>query len=176
MDQHLLKPPVGSKRPRKRVGRGDSSGHGTYSTRGNKGQKARAGGGVRLGFEGGQIPLVRRLGHMRGFKNALRIEFAPVNLRDLTRHFAAGATVDGRALAALRLIDSPEQPFKVLGLGALPHALTVRAPRLSESAKAAITAAGGSFEELAPAAHKVRNRIHRRAALQAAEAATRGDE
>lgn len=162
MDQHLLKPPTGSKRPRKRVGRGDSSGHGAYSTRGMKGQKARAGGGVRPGFEGGQIPLVRRLGHKRGFKNALRVEFQAVNLRDLARHFAAGETVDGEALAALRLLDDAGQPFKVLGMGALPHPLTVRAPRLSEAAKAAISEAGGSFEELAPAAHRVRNRIHRR--------------
>jgi large subunit ribosomal protein L15 len=162
VDQHSLKPPVGSKRPRKRVGRGDSSGHGTYSTRGNKGQKARAGGGVRVGFEGGQIPLVRRLGHKRGFKNALRVEFQPVNLRDLARHFAAGATVDGEALASLRLLTAADQPFKILGLGTLPHALTVRAPRLSEAAKAAITGAGGSFEELAPALHRVRDRIHRR--------------
>jgi large subunit ribosomal protein L15 len=129
-----------------------------------KGQKARAGGGVRLAFEGGQIPLVRRLGHKRGFKNALRVEFQPVNLRDLARHFEAGATVDGAALTALRLLDDVEQPFKILGLGTLPHALTVRAPRLSEAAKAAITEAGGSFEELAPAAHRVRNRIHRRGA------------
>ena len=166
MDQHLLKPPVGSKRPRKRVGRGDSSGHGTYSTRGIKGQKSRAGGKVRPSFEGGQIPLVRRLGHKRGFKNALRIEFQPVNLRDLARHFEAGSTVDGAALRALRLIDDVDQPFKILGLGSLPHALTVCAPRLSEAAKAAITAAGGSFEELAPAAHRVRNRIHRRGELR----------
>lgn len=160
MDQHLLKPPVGSKRPRKRVGRGDSSGHGAYSTRGLKGQKAR--GSVRPQFEGGQIPLVRRLGHKRGFKNALRIEFLPVNLRDLARHFSAGATVDGAALASVGLLEDDNQPFKVLGLGSLPHALTVRAPRLSESAKAAITAVGGTFEELAAAEHRVRNRIHRR--------------
>lgn len=160
MDQHDLRPPEGSKRPRKRVGRGDSSGHGTYSTRGSKGQKAR--GKVRAQFEGGQIPLVRRLGHVRGFKNPGRIEFRPVNLRDLARHFSAGATVDATALASLRLLDDVNEPFKVLGFGSLPHALTVRAPRLSESAKAAITSAGGSFEELAPALHRVRNRIHRR--------------
>ncbi|MCC6236549.1 MAG: 50S ribosomal protein L15 [Dehalococcoidia bacterium] len=162
MDQHLLKPPVGSKRPRKRVGRGDSSGHGAYSTRGLKGQKARAGGKVRAGFEGGQIPLVRRLGHKRGFKNALRVEFLAVNLRDLARHFSAGATVDAAALLGVGLLDEEAQPFKVLGLGSLPHALTVRAPRLSETAKAAITAAGGTFEELAAAERRVRNRIHRR--------------
>ena len=160
----MLKPPAGSKRPRKRVGRGDSSGHGTYSTAGNKGQKARAGGGVRAGFEAGQIPLVRRLGHLRGFKNALRVEFQPVNLRDLARHFAAGETVDADALVALRLIEDANQPFKVLAMGSLPHALSVRAPRLSEAAKTAITNAGGSFEELSPAEHRVRNRIHRRGA------------
>ncbi len=160
MDQHLLKPPVGSKRPRKRVGRGDSSGHGTYSTRGSKGQKAR--GKVPAQFEGGQIPLVRRLGHRRGFKNALRVEFLPINLRDLARHFSAGATVDAAALLSVGLLEDEVQPFKVLGLGSLPHALTVRAPRLSEAAKAAITEAGGSFEELAAAEHRVRNRIHRR--------------
>lgn len=164
MDQHDLKPPVGSKRPRKRVGRGDSSGHGTYSTRGNKGQKARSGGGVRPGFEGGQIPLIRRLGHKRGFKNALRVEFLPINLRDLVRYFSAGATVDAAVLLEVRLLEDLEQPFKILGMGTLPHALTVRAPRLSEAAKAAITAAGGSFEELAAAEHRVRNRIHRRGA------------
>jgi large subunit ribosomal protein L15 len=164
VDQHLLKPPAGSKRPRKRVGRGDSSGHGAYSTRGLKGQKARAGGKVRVGFEGGQIPLVRRLGHLRGFKNALRVEYLAVNLRDLVRHFEAGATVDGAALLSAGVLDDVDQPFKVLGIGTLDRALTVRAPRLSGAAKEAITAAGGSFEELAPAERRVRNRIHRRGA------------
>lgn len=166
MDQHLLKPPTGSKRPRKRVGRGDSSGHGAYSTRGLKGQKARSGGGVRPGFEGGQIPLARRMGHLRGFKNALRVEFLPVNLRDLARHFEAGTTVDAAALLGVGLLEDEIQPFKILGMGTLPHALTVRAPRLSATAKAAITAAGGSFEELAPAERRVRNRIHRRGEAQ----------
>jgi large subunit ribosomal protein L15 len=109
---------------------------------------------------------VRRLGHRRGFKNALRVEFLPVNLRDLARHFSAGATVDAAALREVRVLADESQPFKVLGLGTLPHALIVRAPRLSEAAKAAITAAGGSFEELAPAEHRVRNRIHRRGEAQ----------
>ncbi len=160
MDQHTLRQAPGAKRPTKRIGRGDSSGQGTYAGRGRKGQKAR--GSVRPMFEGGQIPLTRRLGHLRGFKNAFRIEFQPINLRDLERRFEAGATVDGEALAAARLLDDAAQPFKVLGVGALSHALTVRAPRLSASAKEAITAAGGSFEELAPAERKVRDRIHRR--------------
>ena len=95
-----------------------------------------------------------------------------MHLRDLDERFEAGAVVDGEALALLRLIDDPEQPFKVLADGAITHALTVRAPRLSASAKEAITAAGGSFEELAPAVRRVRNRIHRRrAAAEAAAAA-----
>ena len=160
MDQHSLRPPVGAKRPRKRVGRGDSSGHGTYSTRGMKGQKAR--GKVRPQFEGGQIPLVRRLGHKRGFRNFTRIEFQALNLRDLERHFEAGATVDAAALAALRLLDDESEPFKVLGIGSLTKALTVRAPRVSASAREAITNAGGSVEELSPADKTPRNRIHRR--------------
>ena len=162
MDQHTLRPPTGAKRPRLRRGRGNASGKGTYSGRGLKGQKARSGGKVRPGFEGGQIPLIRRLGRKPGFRNPFRTEFQAVNLRDLEHRFAAGDVVDGQALAAIRLIDDADEPFKVLGDGELTHALTVRAPRLSASAKEAITAAGGSFEELAPAVRRVRNRIHRR--------------
>lgn len=169
MDQHTLRQPPGAKRPRKRIGRGDSSGQGGYAGRGLKGQKARSGGGVRPGFEGGQIPLIRRLGHKRGFRNHFRTEFQAINLRDLARRFEAGAIVDGATLTAVRLLHDANEPFKVLGDGELPHALTVRAPRLSGSAKEAITAAGGTFEELAPAVRRVRNRIHRRKA--AAEAA-----
>lgn len=162
MDQHTLAPPPGAKRRRRRRGRGNAAGRGTYSGRGLKGQKARSGGKVRVGFEGGQIPLIRRLGRKAGFRNAFRTEFQAVNLRDLETRFEAGAVVDAEALAAVRLIDGPEELFKVLGTGELTHALTVRAPRLSASAKEAITAAGGSFEELAPAVRRVRNRIHRR--------------
>lgn len=106
------------------------------------------------------------MGHLRGFKNALRVEFLPVNLRDLARHFEAGTTVDAAALLGVGLLEDEIQPFKILGMGTLPHALTVRAPRLSATAKAAITAAGGSFEELAPAERRVRNRIHRRGEAQ----------
>lgn len=162
MDQHTLRPPAGAKRPRLRRGRGNASGKGTYSGRGLKGQKARSGGKVRPGFEGGQIPLIRRIAHKPGFRNPFRTEFQAVNLRDLEARFEPGAVVDGESLAALRLIDDPDELFKVLGKGDLTHALTVRAPRLSASAKEAITAAGGSFEELAPAVRRVRNRIHRR--------------
>jgi len=160
--QHTLRPPRGAKRARKRVGRGVGSGTGTYSGRGLKGQKAR--GRVRPGFEGGQIPQVRRLPQLRGFNNFARVEFQAVNLDELNDRFEAGATVDGEALAAARLIDDADTPFKVLGRGELGHALTVRAPRLSAAAKSAIEAAGGSYEELAPAAKQVRDRVHRRRA------------
>lgn len=167
MDQHTLRPPRGAKRSRKRVGRGDGSGHGTYSGRGSKGQRQR--GSVPAGFAGGQISVVRRLPRLRGFKNFTRVEYQAVNLDDIGDRFEAGSTVDAEALAALRLIDDPASPFKVLARGELSHALTVTAPRLSAAAKEAITAAGGSFEELSPPVKKVRNRIHRRRA--AAEAA-----
>jgi large subunit ribosomal protein L15 len=169
VDQHTLAPPPGSKHARLRRGRGNAAGKGTYAGRGLKGQKAR--GKVAVGFEGGQIPLIRRLARKPGFRNALRIEFQAVHLRDLAARFDAGAIVDGEALALLRLIDDADQPFKVLADGEITHALTVRAPRLSASAKEAITAAGGSFEELAPAVRRVRNRIHRRRAAAEAAAA-----
>ncbi len=164
MDQHRLRPPRGAKHARIRRGRGDAAGKGTYSGRGLKGQKARSGGKVRPGFEGGQIPLMRRLARKPGFRNPSRVEYQAVNLRDIAARFEAGATVDAEALAAVRLIDGPGEPFKVLAGGELAHALTVQAPRLSAAAKEAITAAGGSFEELAPALKRVRNRIHRRRA------------
>lgn len=160
MDQHTLSQTAGAKRDRKRVGRGPGSGTGTYAGRGRKGQKAR--GSVRAGFEGGQIPLVRRIPHLRGFRNFTRVEFQAVNLGTLAERFPAGTVVDADVLAAARLIDDPQQPFKVLARGEIAHALTVKAPRLSEAAKQALTAAGGSFEELAPADRTPRDRVHRR--------------
>ncbi len=162
MDQHTLRQSAGAKRNRKRVGRGPGSGWGTNAGRGQKGQRSR--GNVRVGFEGGQIPLVRRVPHLRGFKNFTRVEFEAVNLDTLAERFPAGATVDAAALAAIRLIDDVKSPFKVLSRGEIGHALTVIAPRLSASAKEAITAAGGSFTELAPADRTPRNRVHRRQA------------
>ena len=169
MQLNTIKPAEGAKHAKKRVGRGQASGQGTYAGRGRKGQKAR--GSVRPQFEGGQMSIVRRLGHKRGFRNFARIEFRAVGLRDLAKHFAAGATVDAEALAAVGLIDNANTPFKVLATGELAHALTITAPRLSEAAKTAITAAGGSFTETAAAEHRVRNRIHRRKAVAAAPAA-----
>jgi large subunit ribosomal protein L15 len=166
VEQHTLRQAPGARHAKKRVGRGQASGQGTYAGRGRKGQNARN--TVRAQFEGGQMPLIRRLGHKRGFKNFTRIEYRAVSLRDLGRRFPAGAVVDGAALFAAGLIESAATVYKILAGDALPHALTVTAPRLSEAAKAAITAAGGSFEETAAAEHRVRNRIHRRKAAAAA--------
>ncbi|MCB1733728.1 MAG: 50S ribosomal protein L15 [Gammaproteobacteria bacterium] len=162
MDQHTLRQSEGAKRSRKRVGRGDASGHGRTAARGMKGQRKR--GSVRPGFEGGQISVVRRLPRLRGFTNPTRVEFLAINLGTLEDRFDAGATVDAESLAAQRLIEDVNQPFKILGRGELGKAFTVKAPRLSESAKQAITSAGGSFEELAPVDNTPRNRVHRRKA------------
>lgn len=168
MEQHELRQAPGAKHSKKRRGRGQASGQGTYGGRGRKGQKAR--GGVRAQFEGGQMSIVRRLGHKRGFRNFSRIEFQAVSLRDIVKHFTAGGTVNAASLAAVGLIDNEQTPFKVLASGVLSVAITVNAPRLSDTAKAEITAAGGSFEETAAAEHHVRNRIHRRKAAAAAAA------
>ena len=165
MEQHELHQSPGAKHSKKRRGRGQASGNGTYGGRGRKGQKAR--GGVRAQFEGGQMSIVRRLGHKRGFRNFSRVEFQAVSLRDISKHFTAGGTVNAESLAAVGLIDNAQTPFKVLAMGALTSAVSVNAPRLSEAAKTAITAAGGSFEETAAAEHRVRNRIHRRKAAAA---------
>ena len=141
-----MKPPKGSRRPRKRVGRGPGSGLGKTSARGHKGQRARAGGTSKVGFEGGQMPMARRL-PKRGFKNPFRSVFQPVNLQDLKR-FEAGATVDPESLRKVGLAKR-KGPVKVLAGGALDRGLTVRAHAFSQAAVEAIRAAGGSAEVLA---------------------------
>ena len=143
MQQHELRPPAGATHRRKRVGRGNASGHGTYSGKGLKGQKARAGGGVRPGFEGGQLPLTRRMARKRGFRNPFRVQYEEVNVGALAR-FGAGADITASALAQARLIRSARRPVKVLGNGELSVALTVEAAAFSAPAKAKIEAAGGS--------------------------------
>ena len=142
MQQHELRPPKGATHKRKRVGRGNASGHGTYATKGLKGQKARTGGGVRPGFEGGQLPLVRRMAYKRGFRNPFRVDYEEVNIGDLAR-FDAGSTVTVDTLRAARLVRT-SRPVKVLGEGDLTSALTVEAHRFSKSAREKIEAAGGS--------------------------------
>jgi large subunit ribosomal protein L15 len=145
--QHELRPPAGSRRKRKRVGRGNASGHGTYSGRGLKGQKARSGGGVRIGFEGGQLPLVRRMARKRGFTNIFRVEYAPVNVSRLAR-FPAGSEVTPAVLLQAGVVKNRSRPVKILGSGGLNVALTVRAHKFSASARKRIEDAGGVAEEV----------------------------
>jgi large subunit ribosomal protein L15 len=141
-----LRPAPGAVKRRKRVGRGPGSGHGKTSTKGTKGQKSRAGGGKAGGFEGGQMPLYRRL-PKRGFlPHGGKTEYAVVNVEALGR-FAANTTVDPEALAAARLIRrSGRARVKVLGTGDVPHAVTVRVHAVSDAARAKIEAKGGRVE------------------------------
>ena len=149
MQQHELHPPRGAKKNRKRVGRGDGSGLGTYSGKGIKGQQSRSGYKTRPFFEGGQTPLVRRLPHKRGFKNPFRVEYLPVSLTDLAR-IPDGTAVTPESLRDAGVIHSVRVPVKVLGDGDVAGAITVKVHRVSASAKAKIEAAGGTVEELTP--------------------------
>jgi large subunit ribosomal protein L15 len=144
--QDELRPAGGSRHARKRVGRGNASGHGTYSGRGLKGQKARAGGGVKRGFEGGQLPLVRRMARKRGFTNAFRTEYEPLNLSRLAG-FPAGSEVTPETLHSAGIVKG-SKPIKILGDGGLKAALTVRAHKFSAAARQKIEAAGGKAEEV----------------------------
>jgi large subunit ribosomal protein L15 len=144
MKQNELKPPAGAKRKRKVVGRGSGSGHGTYSGRGIKGQKARSGAGVRLGFEGGQLPLIKRLPRKRGFINVFRIEYNIVNVGQLDI-FPPSTAITPEELLRARLISTTEQPTKILGAGDVQHPLAVTAHRFSSSAEKKILAAGGKI-------------------------------
>ena len=149
MHAHELRPPKGAKHARKRVGRGNASGHGTYSGRGLKGQKARAGRTPRLGFEGGQTRLIKRLPRRRGFTNLFRKEYSAVNLRDLER-FPAGTEVTPELLRQSGILSTLRRPVKVLAMGELTRALSVRAHKFSMTAKEKIEAAGGSVQEIGP--------------------------
>ena len=146
MKLHELQPPAGSRKRRKIVGRGPGSGHGKTSGRGQKGQKARAGGGSAPWFEGGQLPLHRRV-PKRGFTNIFRKQYAIVNVADLNR-FEPGAAVTPVALQAAGLIHAREDGVKILGDGELTRALTVSAQKFSKTAAAKIQAAGGTVEVL----------------------------
>jgi large subunit ribosomal protein L15 len=145
MKQNELGSPAGASHKKKRIGRGDGSGHGTYSGRGCKGQKARSGGGVRLGFEGGQLPLIKRLPRKRGFTNVFKTEYNIVNV-DKLAIFPPGTEVTPNELLQAGLIKSPGQPTKILGDGDIHHPLVVRANKFSSSAEKKIVAAGGKVE------------------------------
>lgn len=141
-----LKPAKGANRAKKRLGRGNGSGHGTTAGRGSKGHKARSGGGVRPGFEGGQMPIHRRL-PKRGFTNIFKKKYAVVNVRDLAR-LESGSLVDAALLVRSGLVNNPLDGIKLLGHGEIEIPLTVKVDRVSSSAKAKIEAAGGKVEDM----------------------------
>jgi large subunit ribosomal protein L15 len=146
MKLHDLRPNPGKKKERKRVGRGISAGQGKTAGRGTKGQNARSGGGKGVYFEGGQLPLARRLPYKRGFTNINKIYYNPVNLRDLANIDFEGVEVNPETLAIVGLIRKPTDPVVILGDGELDQALTIKAHRFSASAREKIEAAGGSVE------------------------------
>lgn len=145
MKLHELSPMAGSTKERKRIGRGAGSGQGKTAGKGHKGQKARAGRGMRPGFEGGQMPLQRRL-PKRGFNNIFRKVIVAINVADLNEKFADGAVVDAEALKNAGLVKNYFDGVKILGNGELAKKLTVKANAFSETAKQKIEAAGGSAE------------------------------
>ena len=148
MMEHQVAAPRGARRSRKRVGRGDAAGGGSYAGRGMKGQKSRSGPGVRPGFEGGQMPLIKGLPMKRGFNNRYKTYYALVNLDTLQERFDAGARVTPETLHQLGIVRRTRLPLKVVGNGELSQAITVAAHKFTASARAKIEAAGGTVEEL----------------------------
>jgi large subunit ribosomal protein L15 len=144
MELHDLKPAPGATRTRRRVGRGPGSGAGKTAGKGHKGQKSRSGYSRRFGFEGGQMPLVRRL--PKGFTNNFRIEFQVVNLRDLERVFGDGDVVSPESLVDKGLVRKGAKPVKILGSGELTKKLNVKAHKFSTAAQSSIEKVGGSCE------------------------------
>jgi large subunit ribosomal protein L15 len=148
MKLHDLKPSKGSTKERTRVGRGKAAGGGTYAGRGIKGQHARGRIGKRAYFEGGQLPLVRRLPFKRGFTNPFRIEYQEVNIGDLNDRFENGAAVNPDTLVKAGLLRNVNEPVVILGMGELDKKLTIQAHRISKSAAEKVEKAGGTFEKL----------------------------
>jgi large subunit ribosomal protein L15 len=146
MELNNLRPSIGSTKNRKRIGRGTGSGHGKTATKGHKGQKARSGGSIKAGFEGGQMPLQRRL-PKRGFTPLDRVVFSLVNISQLDV-FESGAVIDTLTLVSKGLIKSDRFAVKILGNGDITKSLKVSANKFSQSAKDKIIAAGGSIEEI----------------------------
>ena len=142
-----LRPPAGARRARRRVGRGDGSGRGSYSGRGIKGQKSRSGGAVRVGFQGGQLAMIKSLPMLRGFTPRSRTEYQVVNL-DRLAALAGGEEVTPEAMAAAGLIASAARPVKVLGRGEVAGALSVAAHRFSAAARRKIETGGGTARQV----------------------------
>ena len=147
MQQHELRPPKGAKKNRRRVGRGDSSGFGSYSGRGMKGQNSRTGGGVRPSFEGGQLPLSKKLPKIRGFTSIFRKRYSVVNV-DRLAVFPSESEVTPEALIDAGILRNLNDPVKILGRGELNVPLVVSAHKFSASALQQIEAAGGSVREI----------------------------
>ena len=153
MDLSRLKPPKGAKHSKKRVGRGHGSGQGTQAGRGHKGAQSRSGYKSKVGFEGGQMPLKRRV-PKRGFHNPFRVEYAVVNLDTLAERFDAGTVVTLDLLRERRLVPSSAKLVKVLGRGEIAKGLTVRAHKFSGKAAEKLAAAGGAAEVLQTASNE----------------------
>lgn len=165
---HNLRPRPGAKHRTKRLGIGESSGHGKTSGKGHKGQKARSGGSIRLGFEGGQMPLIRRL-PKRGFNNAaFHKTYAVINLDDLNQ-FEAGTSIDEQMLRESKLVRGKVAGLKILGRGELDRKLTIEADKVSDSAREKIEKAGGTVNLKAP---RAKNGPRHPAAAKAKPAAT----
>ena len=148
MMEHDITPPKGARRARKRLGRGDAAGGGSYAGRGLKGQKSRSGPGLRPGFEGGQMPLIKGLPMKRGFNNRYKTYYALVDLDTLEERFEANTQVTPELLHQLGIIRRTKLPVKVVGDGELQQPLTVAAHKFTASARAKIEAAGGTVTEL----------------------------
>lgn len=147
MELNNLKPAIGATKNKKRIGRGTGSGHGKTATKGHKGQKARSGGSIKAGFEGGQMPMQRRL-PKRGFTPLVRKDYAIVNIGQLDV-FEAGSTVDADALVRAGLISAIKDGVKILADGEVTKSLVVKAHKYSAKAKEKIEAVGGKIEEIA---------------------------
>ena len=147
MRLHDIQPAAGSTRERVRIGRGHGSGKVKTGGKGTKGQNARAGGGVPPYFEGGQLPLIRKLPYRRGFRNPFRVEYREVNVQDLAE-FPSGSTVGPDEFETLGILRGKSGPVKVLGHGDLSVKLTVRAHKFTAGARSKIEAAGGSVEPI----------------------------
>jgi large subunit ribosomal protein L15 len=147
MMEHVVTPPRGARKSRKRVGRGDSAGKGSYAGRGMKGQKSRSGGGPRPGFEGGQLPLIKGLPMKRGFNNPFKTYYVLVKV-DVLDNFDAGERVTPEILRERGHLRERNRPVKILGDGEISKAVTVAAHKFTRSARQKIEAAGGTVEEI----------------------------
>jgi large subunit ribosomal protein L15 len=147
LQQHQFNSPRGAKKQRKRIGRGYSSGQGTYSGKGLKGQKARSGSGIRLGFQGGGLPLIKSLPKLRGFKRTRKVDYSLVNLGSLAQ-FKENSVVTPQILKAMDLVNDHRKPVKVLAGGTLEVALNIEAHKFSKQAVEDIQTAGGTVTEI----------------------------